>query len=335
MMRRLRYIRLSALLLVLSFALLGCGGGMKKVSETRELMGTIVTITVYDESSSRARKAIDAAFKEMEKVDRLMSTYKKESEVSRLNRDGYLKNPSRELMYVIERSLYYSRLSDGAFDITVQPILKLYTHTYKNLGRPPTEKELERARELVGYENILLGRDEIRLNRKGAMITLGGIAKGYAIDMAIESLERNGIKSALVNAGGDIRAIGAKPGGERWHIALQNPRKKGDYITIVYVVDKAVATSGDYERYFDPNKKVHHIINPRTGRSTRELISVTIVADKAIDADALATTVFVLGPERGLQLIESTDRVEGLLITQDRRIIRSSGFGLFEGLLTR
>ncbi|MCD6507467.1 FAD:protein FMN transferase [Candidatus Poribacteria bacterium] len=329
-MRYFRYIHLLITSLVLAIDLLGCGSDVRKVSETRELMGTFVEITAYDRSPSEAKRAIDLAFKEMERIDQLMSTYKRESEVSRLNRDGYLENPSQELRYVIEKALYYSRLSDGAFDITVQPILKLYTHTYKELGRPPTREELESAKELVGYENIALGRNAIRLNKKGAMITLGGIAKGYAIDKAIESLRESGIKSALVNAGGDIRAIGVKPGGERWHIALRNPRKEREYITIIYVTDEAVATSGDYERYFDQSKKVHHIINPKTGRSATELISVTIVADKAIDADALATTVFVLGPKRGLQLIESMDRVEGLLITHDRRIIRSSGFKRFE-----
>ncbi|RKY03185.1 FAD:protein FMN transferase [Candidatus Poribacteria bacterium] len=307
----------------------GCGR-VRKFSETRELMGTWINVTVYSESASQARRAIDRAFEEMERVDRLMSTYKEDSEVSRLNRDGFLKNPSPDLRFVIERSLYYSKISNGAFDITVQPILKLYSHTFKDLGRPPTEEEIEEAMKLVGYENVVLDGNEIRFRRKGVMITLGGIAKGYAIDKAIEAIRECGIRSALVNAGGDVRAIGLKPGGEKWRIALQNPRNEEEYITVMFISDKAVATSGDYERYFDPNKKYHHIINPKTGRSAVELISVTVIADKAIDADALATSAFVLGPEEGLKLIERIKGAEGLLITRDRRIIRSSGFDRYE-----
>jgi thiamine biosynthesis lipoprotein len=324
----IRYL-LTSFLMAIALAFLSCGG-FEKVTETRELMGTIVQITVYDRSASRAKDAIRNAFREMEKVDELMSTYKEESEVSRLNRNGYLKGPSQELVYVIKRALYYSRLSNGSFDITVQPLLTLYARSFKERGKGPSEEELKAALSLVGYRGIVIEGDEIRLEKKGAMITLGGIAKGYAIDRAVEALERSGIESALVNAGGDIRTVGVKPDGEKWHIALRNPRDEDEYITIIDVSGKAVATSGDYERYFDENKKVHHIINPKTGRSATELISVTIITEKAIDADALATSVFVLGPEKGLQLIESLNQVEGLLITSDRRIIRSNGFNRFE-----
>ena len=206
----------------------------------------------------------------------------------------------------------------------MQPILDLYTHTFQELNRSPTDNEIKETLKTVGYENIFIKNKyaELKPNTK---ITLGGIAKGYIIDKAIEVLKNNNINHALVNAGGDMRAIGNK-GKDNWQIALQNPRDKKDSITTIQLNNKAVATSGDYERYFDDNFKFHHIVDPRTGYSATELISVTILTDKAIDADALATSVFVLGKEKGLELIENLENTEGLIITSEKEIIKSSGF---------
>jgi thiamine biosynthesis lipoprotein len=297
---------------------------IKKTEQTKELMGTIVTITVYNEDKQSAENAIEEAFNEIKRIENILSSYINTSEVYLLNKNKKIDQASNELIYVIGKSLRYGDLSYGAFDITVQPILDLYTRTFKELNRPPTDNEIKETQRLVNYGQILIKNKyaELKPNMK---ITLGGIAKGYIIDKAIEVLKNNNITHALVNAGGDMRAIGNK-GEDNWQIALQNPRDKKDLITTIQLNNNAVATSGDYERYFDDTKKFHHIVDPRTGYSATELISVTIITDKAIDADALATSVFVLGKVKGLELIESLKDTEGLIITSEKEIVKSSGF---------
>ena len=316
------------ILFVLTLLLLspGCLEQPARVEKTRELMDTFVTITVIDSDSEKAEVAIQLAFNEIERVERLLSAYQNGSEVFQLNEQGFLNNASNDLIYNLKKSRYYSELSDGAFDITVQPILELYSDSFENKKRPPTSEEINETLKLIGYQNIEVKGNSIKFLKKGMKITPGGIAKGYAVDRAMELLQENGIKHALINAGGDIRAIGEKENNKPWQIALENPRNKSEYITIIYLDNCSVATSGDYERYFDPEKTFHHIVNPKTGYSATELMSVTIITKKAIDADALATAVFALGPEKGKQLIENLGGVEGLLITPERKIIKSSGF---------
>ncbi|MBW2989765.1 FAD:protein FMN transferase [Candidatus Woesearchaeota archaeon] len=304
--------------------LAGCSSS-KKTELKKEMMGTEVSITVYHEDRGEAEKAIGMAFDEIARIESAMSAYINSSEVYMLNRDGKIEGASDELTYVIGRSLRYGDISKGSFDITVQPILDLYKHTFEELGRPPTEGEVRESLDFVGYEGIFIRNRDIEFTRPGMKITLGGIAKGYIIDKAAASLEKNGIENALINAGGDIRASGSKMG-EEWNIALQNPRKKQDYITIIPLNNMSVATSGDYERFFDDSGDFHHIIDPRTGYSADELMSVTVIAEKAMDADALSTSAFVLGKEEGLNLIESIDGAECLMITRDKKILRSSGF---------
>jgi thiamine biosynthesis lipoprotein len=312
------------LIFFLVILFIGCTS-LRKVEQTQELMGTFVTITVYDEDKNKASGSIDKAFSEIERIDDLLSEYKNQSQVYILNDQGYMIAPSPDLMYNIERSIYYGNFTNGSFDITVKPILDLFSESFKDYGEPPTDGQIKKTLLYVDYSKIRFSRaNNIIVLQDNMKVTLGGIAKGYAIDKAIEVLQKNGIQHALVNAGGDMCAIGTK-GDENWQIALQNPRDKKDYITIIQLNNRSVATSGDYERYFDENMTFHHIINPKTGYSATELISVTIVADKAMDADALATSVFVMGKEKGLALIESLDNVEGLIITKDKEIIKSSG----------
>ncbi len=307
-------------LLLLLLFLTSCTS-TNKTETTKEMMGTFVTITIYNEDKAQAKEATEAAFKEIERIENLLSSYKEDSEVSILNKNKEIE-AGNELIYVIGKSLRYGDLSHGAFDITVQPILDLYTHSFQQLERPPTEGEIKETLSSVGYENIYIKNKHIEFTNPNLKITLGGIAKGYIIDKAIETLENNNIQHALINAGGDMRAIGNK-GEENWQIALQNPRNKKESITTIQLNNKAVATSGDYERYYDEDKEFHHIVDPRTGYSAQELISVTIITDKAIDADALATSVFVLGKEKGLELIENTKNTEGLIITSNKEIIKT------------
>ena len=303
----------------------GCTAKLDEIKESKLLMGTTATITVVDQDKVKAEKAIEAAFAEIKRIEYLMSDFIENSQIGILNKKGRLENADPEIIYIITKSNYYSNLSNGAFDITVQPILDLYKKSFEELKRPPSDEEIKEASNLINYTNIIINGSTIKLNKEGMKVTLGGIAAGYAIDKAADILEEKGIKHALIDIGGDIRAIGSKPG-VPWRIALENPRNKAEYITIVELDNKSVATSGDYERYFEETKKFHHIINPKTGYSATDLISVTIIADKALDVDAISTSVFVLGPEKGLELIESLDNVEGLLITKDKEIIKSSGF---------
>lgn len=316
-------LRILIILTIIFFS--ACTPRLFEIKESRDLMGTIVTITIYDSNKKLANEATNTAFSEISRIENLLSNFKNDSEVSILNREKEIESPSEDLLLNIQKAIYYSELSDGAFDITVQPILDLYKESFSVNKRSPTDEEINEELKKVDYKKIKIGENRISIN-KDQKITLGGIAKGYAVDKAINILKQNGIKYALVNAGGDMRAVGKKYGSVDWSIALANPRDKNKHITLIKLSDKAVVTSGDYERFFDENKKFHHIVNPKTGYSATELISVTILADNAFDADAISTAVFVLGREKGLMLIENLENVEGLIITREKEIIKSSRF---------
>jgi thiamine biosynthesis lipoprotein len=319
------------LLAPLTAALLStaCTPQLATVARSQESMGTVIHITAAARGQRQVEEAVEAAFAEFRRLDGLLSHYSDSSEVGRLNRKGRLESPSPELQANIRKSVEYGRLSGGAFDITVQPILDLYDHTFRELKRAPTAEEVQRTLRLVDYRRIELGEGFLRLG-PGQKITLGGIAKGYAVDRALAILRSRGVPNALVDGGGDIRAMGRAEGRRDWLVALRNPRDPNDFITRIRASDLAVLTSGDYERYYDPEKKFHHIINPLTGYSATELISVTIVGPAAFDADALATAVFVLGLEKGMKMITSLEGYEGLLITRERRIHRTPGFARYE-----
>lgn len=317
--RKRRGVGLTALLLLLT----SCGSGEpEEISRTRLLLGTSVTVTVLHAQKDSGLEAITAAFGEMERIERLMSSYDPGSEVSRLNKNGSIE-ADPEVARLVERALYFSRLSGGAFDISVQPLLELFEKTFEERGGPPGAGEVEAAGALVDYSRIAVSGNEISIP-EGMQVTLGGIAKGYAIDRAVSMLRARGVEQALVNAGGDMRALGNGKEGP-WKIALQNPRDPGDYLAILPLSGIAVATSGDYERYFDPAMEYHHIIDPRTGLSASGLMSVTIVTRTAVEADALATAVFVLGRDKGMGLVESLDNVEALIITSEREVVVSAG----------
>jgi FAD:protein FMN transferase len=253
-----------------------------------------------------------------------LNIYNEDSELSRLNKNKILKSPSADLKINIDRSLYYSNLSDGAFDITVQPILDLYKRSFSEKNFAPSGETISEELKKVDYKRVIAKDQEIKIG-DDQRITLGGIAKGYAVEKAVEILKRHNITMALVDASGNMRALGKKHEGV-WNVAMADPRDMNNYIAIIPLDNNAVSTSGDYERYFDDKMEYHHIINPKTGFSATELISATIVTDNAFDADALSTAVFVLGKEKGMDLIESLPGVEGLIITREREVLRSSGF---------
>jgi thiamine biosynthesis lipoprotein len=313
-----------------SLVLLGsCTARLVTVREARDSMGTVVSITAAATRRQQAEAAIEAAFAEFQRLDGLLSHYSDSSEVGRLNREGLIEKPSADLAANVLKSLEYGRLSGGAFDITVQPILDLYDHTFRDENRPPTDQEIRETLKRVDYRRLRVTESAITLG-PGQKITLGGIAKGYAVDRALEIMSSMGIRNALVAAGGDIRTIGQAEGRRDWIVALRNPRDEDQYITRMRASNLAVSTSGDYERYYEPDRRFHHIIDPQTGYSATELISVTVIADDAFDSDVLSTTAFVLGKERGMKLIESIKGAAGLLITRDRQILRTPNFGSYE-----
>jgi FAD:protein FMN transferase len=319
------------LMIILSISLLlvlsACEPYIPEVRQDFEVMGTYATIIVYHNDKEIAQNAINDAIIRIQEVDETLSMYKNTSEIYILNTQKMLSNPSKDVLFNIKKAIKFSQITEGNFDITVQPILDLYRYSFSTEGRTPTDEEIEETLPKVDYTKIMLDVSITIADEQ--KITLGGIAKGYAIDSAIEILSKNGINSALVNIGGDIRTLGMKPDGNGWIIALENPRNKNEYINILTLSNKSISTSGDYERYFDENKSFHHIVNPKTGYSATELLSVTIISDNSIDGDAAATSVFVMGPELGLKLIERMENMEGLLITSERDIIKSSGFDAY------
>lgn len=305
-----------------------------KFEETRDLMGTYVRVVIYADEGI-AEEAISAAFARMEEIERIATTWDSEGEAFKLNQNGYSDAPSDELLELINLSLYYSELTDGSFDITVQPLLDLWEYNpdadkqFWELDESTQKPEINKALKLVGTDQIIIEDNAISFKEEGTKITLGGIAKGYAVDEALEVLKGMGIRYALVDAGGDIGTIGSKPDNELWDIALVNPDDTSEHLVDFKIEDKSVATSGNYERYFDLEKEVHHIINPETGYSATGCISVTIIAESCTQADVLATGVFVMGSEDGIRLVESLDDVECFIIDADRIIHQSSGLSRY------
>jgi thiamine biosynthesis lipoprotein len=301
----------------------------RKFEVTKSMMDTFVTVTVYASDAAKTDAAIDAAFARMEEIVAAASIYDEAAEAFRLNRDGYLESPSQDLRQLITQSIEYGRLTDGAFDITVQPLLELWA---AGLWQEPPEVQQQRINEtleLVGWDKIIVEKDRISFSEAGMKITLGGIAKGYAVSEAMKTIRGLGIKSALVDAGGDMAALGSKPDGEPWFIALVNPDDPTQSLVNFEIANKAITTSGNYARYFDPEKEAGHILNPLTGYSAQECISATVIADSATQADALATAIFVMGPEAGVELVESLSNVECLIIGADRKFYGSSGLHMY------
>lgn len=294
--------------------------------ESREAMGTIITIEVVGPNSE---KALDSAFEEIKRIENLTNRYDQDSEISRINKQGHMSGVSPDLVYLINRSIYYGEMTGGAFDITILPILTLWKNKI-NSGEYPTSDEINSTLLLVNYSNISVINNSVTFKLKDISVDLGGIAKGYGVDQAVTILKKQGVDSGYVNAGGDGMYFGTKPDGSFWRVGLRNPDNKAEAITIIEISDMAVTTSGNYERFFNESARLSHICDPRTGMSSQSLISATVIASSAMEADVLATAVFVLGPVEGMELIERTENTEALLITPARKIIKSSGFDSYE-----
>ena len=311
--------------------LVGCKFGPKGdiYQESRLSMGTLVEIKLVAVDAQSAKTALTAAFAEIERIDKLMSFQSADNQLSRINQAAGRKRVGIdiELFRFILRAKSYSKLTKGAFDISIGPLVKLWGFDTEQY-RLPGEDEIKTHLPLVDYRHVIvLGMPPaLFLNQAGMSIDMGGIAKGYAVDRVISILERYGIASAMVNAGGDIRAYGSKPDGDLWKIGIQHPRDKKRILTSLQIDRQAVVTSGDYERFFiEQEVRYHHILDPATGQPARGCQSVTLVAKEAIAADALATGVFVLGPEEGMKLVESMKDTEAMIVDAEGNISVSSG----------
>ena len=292
------------------------------VLRTFKALGTVNTIYVPGQGD---KDAVDAAARRIMALDDMLSVFKPDSEISKVNAAAGRESISvgDDAMRLLERAVFFSRISGGAFDVTAGPLVDVWgIGTGKHFV--PGEGEIEQARSLVGYEDVILDAAQSRamLRREGQKIDLGGIAKGFAADEAGRVLTEHGVKSALVNLGGNIVAIGKRPDGEPWSIGVQDPEKQtGTYMGTLDISDRTVVTSGANEQFFyKDGVKYHHIIDPRTGYpAVSDLLSVTVVGRCSMDMDALATAVFVEGMIKGVELANRLD-AQAVLIRQDGSI---------------
>jgi thiamine biosynthesis lipoprotein len=294
--------------------------------QSEGIMGTPINVELWSHSETLAKDCSEKVMQEMRRIDSLMSPYKPESELAIINSMAF-KQPVKvgaELFKLIERSIALSELSGGAFDITFASIG--YQYDYRK-GDKPTDQQIQAQLDRINYRHILLDKKQstVRFAKQGVKIDLGGIAKGYAVDNGIRILRECGIKRALVSAGGDTRIIGDRKG-RPWMTGIRDPRNKDKSVVVIPLSDTALSTSGDYERYFiKDGVRYHHILSPKTGKSVDKTRSVTVIGPDAVTTDGLSTTLFVLGPEKGLALAERLEGIDAVIIDATGRIHYSSG----------
>jgi thiamine biosynthesis lipoprotein len=308
-------------------------------SPDKIVMSTIARVVAVAPNEKIARLSIDTAFEKIYGVERLMNRYDPNSQLSRVNLLA-AKEPvkvDKELFDVLQQSVEYGRKTDGAFDITVGPLVDLWKKCAES-NSIPTDKQLAQVRKTIGYDKLLLDSNDfsVRFAAEGMKLDLGGIAKGFAVDLAVEEMKKAGAIGGLVAVGGEIGCFGTTEKNEKWIVGIQNPQIQDadvgqNVIARLCLTDRNVSTSGDYRRFYKIGEHhFSHILNPATQKSAGELTSVTIIASNGTQADALATAVSVLGAEKGLELIEKTEDTQALLIKAgSKEIIKSSGVQKF------
>lgn len=295
-------------------------------SRHEAIMGTAVDVELWSDDAAKANEAIAAVIAEMHHIDDTMSPFKPDSELSRINREA-AQHPvpiSREMYDILAKSIEFSKLSGGAFDVTFSSVGYLYD--YRKHIRP-TDAEIAEALPAISYRHLRLDpvKRTIRYDRDGVRVDLGGIAKGWAVDRSIEILKARGITNAMVMAGGDSRLLGDRRG-RPWSVGIRNPFKQGEVIAVLPLQDTAISTSGDYERYFDEGGvRYHHIIDPKTGKSAHGVHSVTVLAADATTTEGLTKSIFVKGPVEGMRLIESMKGVDAIIVDAEGRLLYSDG----------
>lgn len=287
-------------------------------------LGSDVSMTVMGLPAEQAKRALDAAFGELETIEQVMSLYRPDSQLCRLNRDRVLDQPHPYLLDVLAMAEQTSRQSGGAFDITVQPLWALFAACQKQ-NRLPTEGDVAVARACVNWQAVDVNANRVRLREPVTSITLNGIAQGFAADRAVAALRNHGVEHALINTG-EISSLGCKLNGDDWNVGIQHPRDPDAFVSLAALDGRSLATSGDYETTFSADFSKNHIFDPHTGQSPSEVASVSILAPTAMQADAFSTTAMVLGPDRTQGLIESLSNVDALFVLKDGRTLHTQGF---------
>jgi thiamine biosynthesis lipoprotein len=296
------------------------------ITRSEAIMGTRCSVELWSEDRARGEAAISSVFDDMRRIDRLMSTWKEDTEISRVNREA-ARHPvkvSAELFGLLQESVKYSELTGGAFDITYASVGYLYD--FKK-GVHPDAKAIEQALPGINWRHMVLDakNSTVSFARPGMRIDLGGIAKGHSVDKGIEILQKLGITRAMVNAGGDTRIIGDRFG-RPWVVGVRDPDHEGRTFLRLPLTDTAFSTSGDYERYFDEDGiRYHHILDPKTGDSARKVRSVTVIAPTATRTDALTKSVFILGPEEGIAFINTLPDVDAVAVSPEGKVFYSKG----------
>jgi thiamine biosynthesis lipoprotein len=317
---------LKVLLLGISLPMSAPSAHAQWLTGEEAIMGTAIRVELWADDEATGEAAIAAVMAEMHRIDRAMSPYKPESELSRINREAAeLPVPiSQEMFDILSRSIEFSKISGGAFDITFSSVGYLYDY---RRHIKPTDKDIEQALPGIDYRHIQLDAQKrtVRFARPGVRIDLGGIGKGHAVDNGIALLKKRGITQAIVTAGGDSRVLGDR-GGRPWMVGIRDPRRKDNMVAVIPLINSAISTSGDYERYFEVDgERYHHILNPKTGRSATGVHSVSVIGPDATTTDGLTKPVFILGPEKGLRLIESIPGIDAVIIDADGKMFYSSG----------
>lgn len=323
-----RPLIIGLLLVVLAMSWWRLQAGGEDLRRSRVMMGTVVEIQAFGDDRQALEVAVEAALVEMERLDKLLSRYRDDSDISRLSQSLAGGEVAVETAEVLALGLEVARLSGGAFDMSLGRLKSLWAFDQETPSLPPA-RDISAALIDIGPGALLLQGQTLHKTSPGLQLDLGGIAKGYAVDRAITILKEHGVTSAAVNAGGDMFLLGQRQ--ERaWRVGVQHPREKDGVLETLQVRDRAVVTSGDYERFFElDGVRYHHLFDPRDGQPARACQSVTIVAESVALGDALATAVFVLGPAAGMKLLEQFPQAEGLIVAADGHRHASPGWASY------
>lgn len=317
-----------AILLVFSF--IGCAEKKKAepIHRTELFMGTAIKVTVYDKQDE---EILDKVFKRIIEIEDLVSINKDNTEITNLNKNAGIKGVklSEDSFNIIKKGLEYSKLSNGGYDVSIGPLVKLWS-----IGLPeakvPNKDEIKNVINKIDYKKVKVNDEtkEVFLEDKGMMLDLGSIAKGYAADEIVKVLKENNVKQAIIDLGGNIYALGLKDGDKDWKVGIQDPfTERGNVVGSVEVSNKSVVTTGIYERFIEKDGvKYHHILNPKDGYPYKtDIAGVSIIADKSVDADGLSTLVFTKGLNEGIKFIEDLDGIDAIFITNDRKVYTTKG----------
>ena len=330
---RIAYCSKACLMALLCSVLSGCMGlpiGHESVVITRVQMqmGTLVKITAVARTEASAQASASAGFAEIRRLEELLSTWIPTSELSRVNASAGIRPVpvSLETWTVVQRAKQAADMTDGGFNIAIGPAVDAWRVTEDQ--RIPTETELEALRPLVDLQAVRadLREQTVYLQKPGMRVDVGGIGKGYAADQAVRAMKKVGALAGVVALSGDIKTFGQLPGGRKFPVGIQHPRKEGEVLAYIDLEDEAISTAGDYERFFERDGvRYHHILDPKTLQPSRGCQSVTVIAKEGVWADGLDTGIFVMGPERGMELVEQLPDVEAIIVGHDGRVFLSSG----------